>query len=93
MAIPWAEALPQTAHEVNALKLPESLPIIEIVAEKGQTDPDSARTWHAAQTAFVSGHPARSYVLAEGSSHKIMKDKPDLVVESVRTMIGRVASP
>jgi pimeloyl-ACP methyl ester carboxylesterase len=92
VAIPWAEALPQTAHEINDLKLPENLPIIEIAAEKGQTDPDSARTWHAAQTAFVAGHKARSYVLAEGSSHKIMKDKPDLVVESVRTMIGWVAS-
>jgi pimeloyl-ACP methyl ester carboxylesterase len=92
VAIPWAEALPQTAHEINALEVPDDIPIIEIAAEKGQTDPDSARTWRAAQIAFVNGHPARSFVLAEGSSHKVMNDKPDLVVSEVRNMIRRVGS-
>jgi pimeloyl-ACP methyl ester carboxylesterase len=92
VAIPWAEALPRTAHEINALDVGDDIPIIEIAAEKGQIDPDSARTWRAAQTAFAAGHPARSFVLAEGSSHKVMKDKPDLVVSAVQDMIRRVGS-
>jgi len=92
VAIPWAEALSQSAHEINALTVPDDIPIVEIAAEKGQTDPDSARTWRAAQTAFVVGHSARSFVLAEGSSHKIMRDKPDLVVSTIRNLIQRVDS-
>jgi len=92
VAIPWAEAMPRMATEINALDVPDDLPVIEIAAEKGQTDPDSARTWRAAQTAFVAGHPARSFVLAKGSSHKIMNDKPDLVVSEIQHMILRVYS-
>lgn len=53
---------------------------------------DLVRTWRAAQTAFVAGHPARSFVLAKGSSHKIMNDKPDLVVSKIQHMILRVYS-
>ena len=89
VAIPWAEALPQTAAEVNALRIDEKLPITEIVAEKGQSDPESAKAWHSAQAAFTTGHPARRYILAEGSSHKVMLDKPDLVVESILAMVRR----
>jgi pimeloyl-ACP methyl ester carboxylesterase len=91
VAIPWAEAMPLTARKINALKVREDLPIIEIVAEKGQSDPESARTWHAAQQAFAAGHPTRTFVLAEGSSHKIMADKPDLVVNSIETMIQKIS--
>lgn len=92
VAIPWAEGMPRTARQVNALRVPETLPIIEIAAEKGQTDPDSAKTWRTAQEAFVRGHPARALVLAEGSSHKVMVDKPDLVVSSILTMVARVGA-
>jgi pimeloyl-ACP methyl ester carboxylesterase len=91
VAIPWAEAMPRTANEINALDVPDDIPIIEIAAEKGQTDPASATAWRAAQTNFVAGHPARSFVLAKGSSHKVMKDKPDLVVSAIQQMIQRVA--
>jgi pimeloyl-ACP methyl ester carboxylesterase len=92
VAIPWAEAMPQTARELNALTVAESLPIIEIAAENGQTDPDSAKTWRSAQLAFTAGHPSRTFVLAKGSSHKVMADQPDLVVEAIRTMVDRVRS-
>lgn len=92
VAIPWAEAMPQTARELNVLTLPESLPIIEIAAENGQTDPDSATTWRSAQLAFVAGHPSRTFVLAKGSSHKVMADQPDLVVDAIRKMVGKVRS-
>jgi pimeloyl-ACP methyl ester carboxylesterase len=90
VAIPWAEAMPASAREVNALSVPEALPIAEIGAEHGQSDPDSAHTWRAAQLAFVTGHPTRRFTLAEGSSHKVMVDKPDLVVDAVVAMVRRV---
>ena len=90
VAIPWAEAMPQSARELNALSVSETLPIIEVVAENGQTDPDSAKSWRAAQTAFTAGHPARTFILAKGSSHKVMADKPDIVVEAITTMVNRL---
>lgn len=90
VAIPWAEALPQTAREVNETSVSERLPIIDIVAENGQSDPDSAKVWRSAHVAFTDHHPARAFVLAEGSSHKVMVDKPDLVVSSILAMLQRV---
>jgi pimeloyl-ACP methyl ester carboxylesterase len=83
VAIPWAEALPATASAVNALAVPESLPIVDIVAEKGRSDPESDKVWREAHLAFATGHAAREHILAEGSSHKVMVDKPDLVVEAI----------
>jgi pimeloyl-ACP methyl ester carboxylesterase len=93
VAIPFAEVLPRTAREVNETPVSDRLPIIDIVAEKGQVDPDSAKVWRAAHVAFTDHHPQRTFVLAEGSSHKVMADKPDLVVDSVLTMLRRVGGP
>lgn len=90
VAIPWAEAMPRTAREVNATRVADGLPIIDIVAEKGQNDPESAKTWRAAHVAFTAHHPERAFVLAEGSSHKVMADKPELVVSSILTMLKRI---
>ena len=90
VAIPWAEAMPQTAREVNETPVSEQLPIIDIVAENGQSDPDSAKVWRGAHLAFTDHHPARRFVLAENSSHKVMVDKPDLVVSSILSMLQRV---
>ncbi len=92
VAIPWAEAMPRTAAEVNALEVSERLPIIDIVAEKGQSDPDSAKVWREAHVAFTTHHPQRTFVLAQGSSHKVMIDKPDLVVGSILDMLRRVGA-
>ncbi|MBO9707351.1 MAG: alpha/beta fold hydrolase [Caulobacter sp.] len=91
VAIPWAEALSRTAREVNELAVSEKLPIIDIVAENGQNDPDSARVWRGAHVTFTEHHPERTFLLAEGSSHKVMVDKPDLVVSSILAMLQRVA--
>ena len=93
VAIPWAEAMPQSAKVVNALHIAEALPIIDIEADHGQSDPDSAQVWKRAHETFVNGHPNRSRVLAEGSSHKVMADRPDLVVKAIRTMIARIGNP
>jgi pimeloyl-ACP methyl ester carboxylesterase len=84
---------PRTAREVNETPVSDRLPIIDIVAEKGQADPDSAKAWRAAHVAFTDHHPQRTFVLAEGSAHKVMADKPDLVVNSVLTMLRRVGGP
>jgi pimeloyl-ACP methyl ester carboxylesterase len=92
VAIPWAEALPQSAKRLNSVPVSDTLPIIEIVAEKGQNDPESRKIWRDAQAKFTAGHPHREYVFAAGSSHKVMADRPELVVKSIQTMINKVNS-
>lgn len=93
VAIPFAEAMTATASTINALQVPTALPIVDIVAEKGQHDADSAATWVAAHRAFDTAGPSRRYVLAAGSSHKVMVDRPDLVVQSIGEAIEMLRHP
>ncbi|WP_158628913.1 alpha/beta fold hydrolase [Dyella choica] len=89
VAIPFAEAMPATAKEINAIRVPATLPIIDIVAEKGQKDPASARIWQDAHKQFTGDNPHREHVLAMGSSHKVMLDQPDLVVKAILSMLQK----
>jgi pimeloyl-ACP methyl ester carboxylesterase len=89
VAIPWAEALPKTTQRVDGVALPASLPIIDIVAENGQNSPTSAAVWQEAHKRFVGANPNRTYILAEGSSHKVMNDKEPMVLDAIATILGR----
>lgn len=93
VAIPWAEALTATVQRIDTVAVPPALPIIDIVAEHGQNDPDSARVWRDAHVAFTANQPSREYVLATGSSHKVMVDRADLVVDAILKLLGRAAAP
>lgn len=90
--IPLMRAYPDTAREVRAAGYPETLPTIDIVAERswGRTpeENDQMRRVHAD---FVAAAPAvREGVLAGGSGHYVMRDRPDVVLESVARMVERV---
>jgi pimeloyl-ACP methyl ester carboxylesterase len=93
VAIPWAEALPATLKRLDDVRLSDQLPVIDIVAEHGRDNAESARLWNDAHAAFTAGHPRREHVLAAGSSHKVMADKPDLVVEAIVKMVGQTHGP
>jgi pimeloyl-ACP methyl ester carboxylesterase len=92
VAIPWAEAMPQTAKRIDAVQIPDALPIIDIVAEKGQNTPERTKMWREAHTEFTANNPHRQYVLAVGSSHKVMADQPDLVVKEILAVLA-LANP
>ena len=87
VAIPWAEAVPATVKEVDAVRVSDTLPIIDIVAEKGQNNPTSAEIWRDAHTRFVANNLHREYVLAVGSSQKVMAEQPDLVVNAILKLL------
>ncbi len=89
VAIPWAEAMPSTAKRIDAVCVPEALPIIDIVAEKGMNNPETAKIWPEAHMAFTANNPHREHVLAMGSSHKVMADQPDLVVKAILDMLQK----
>lgn len=87
VAIPWAEALPATMQQLDNLQLPSNLPIIDIVAENSQDGQDKNKLWHQTHRDFTAGHPSREFILAAGSSHKVMIDKKDLVIDSIKRML------
>jgi len=90
VAIPWAEALPATMKRLDEVRVSPDLPIIDIVAEHGQSTAEAARVWRDAHVEFTANHPARESILAAGSSHKVMADQPALVVDAILRMIDRV---
>jgi pimeloyl-ACP methyl ester carboxylesterase len=89
VAIPWAEAMPATAQRIDAVRVPDGLPIIDIVAENGMNNPETAKVWQAAHARFTANVPSREHVLAAGSSHKVMADQPGLVVNAIVEMLQR----
>jgi pimeloyl-ACP methyl ester carboxylesterase len=90
--IPLMRAYPETARRLRAVEYPASLPTIDVVAEHswGATPEqnDAMRRVHAD---FVAAAPeTREAVLAEGSGHYVMRDRPDVVLNAIARMIARV---
>ena len=93
VAIPWAEALPATSKRLDALSISDRLPIIDIVAEKGQDSAENTQMWRDGHARFTANHAHREPILAVGSSHKVMVDKPDLVVDAILKMLEQTRAP
>jgi pimeloyl-ACP methyl ester carboxylesterase len=90
--IPLMEAYPATVKTLDAARIPTRLPIIDIVAENTTTHtPETATIWRKAHAEFVARNRFRKSVFAAGSSHKVMEDKPDIVVDAILQMIGWVS--
>jgi pimeloyl-ACP methyl ester carboxylesterase len=90
--IPLMEAMPATRRSFVKVKVSPALPIIDIVADHGaggSDDQQSIAEWRAAHAAFVKNNPRREAVLAVGSGHKVMLDRPDLVVDAIHRMLVR----
>jgi pimeloyl-ACP methyl ester carboxylesterase len=88
--IPLMEAMRATRRAFEATAVSPSLPIIDIVADRSTfkgSDPRENAEWLKAHAAFTANNPHREAVFAAGSGHKVMLDKPDLVVGSIRRMI------
>lgn len=91
LLIPIIEAYPKTARRARAVALPPALPVIDIVAERSWAEtPDEAARMRAAHAAFVAANPRRSAMLADGSSHAVMKDRPDVVLAAITQMVAQV---
>jgi len=85
--IPMMEAYPASARAAEEARLPDGLPIIDIVAERSwATNPADAQAMRDAHAAFVRGSSARSSVFAAGSSHDVMHDRPELIVDAIKRM-------
>ena len=90
--IPLMRAYPETARRLRSVDYPASLPTIDVVAEHSwgatQAQNEAMRRAHAE---FVAAAPdTREAVLAEGSGHYVMRDRPDVVLAAIARMVERV---
>jgi pimeloyl-ACP methyl ester carboxylesterase len=84
-------AVPATAKQLRASRLPLALPVIDIVAERTCVNsPEEVSAMGREHAAFVAASPTREAVFVTGSGHYVMSDRPDLVIDVVTRMIDRV---
>ena len=84
-----AESFVETSAAFHQAAWPDAVPATVIVSEKTPLDgsPEDAQRWRDAAALFVAAGPHRTLVTAEGSSHDVLKDRPELVLKKVETMV------
>jgi pimeloyl-ACP methyl ester carboxylesterase len=89
--IPLMRAYPETARRMREVTFPPSLPTIDIVAERSWAESaDEMAAMRRVHASFVAASAAREAVLAKGSGHNVMRDRPDLVIDAVARIVQRV---
>jgi pimeloyl-ACP methyl ester carboxylesterase len=91
VVVPSVRAMPDTVRSLRAVDLPLNLPVVDIVAERTWLrTPEEVAGARAVHAAFVSASPAREAVFAAGSGHYVMTDRPDLAIDAISRVVGRV---
>jgi pimeloyl-ACP methyl ester carboxylesterase len=77
----------QTAY--HRLTWPTNVPATVIASAKTPfpTSPADAQRWRDAQAAFAAAAPNRTLVTAEGTSHDVPLDRPDIVSHAIESMV------
>lgn len=89
--IPIMEAYPATVERVREIDIPATIPVVDIVAERPYVDaPEDVRALQRVHRDFVAGSPQREAVLADGSGHHVMSDRPDVVLDAIARIVTRV---
>ncbi|GHB42472.1 hypothetical protein GCM10007094_34660 [Pseudovibrio japonicus] len=89
--IPVVKAFPATAKRMQSVTIPKHLPVIDILAETSWLkDPQLVKEQRKIHADFVAASPTRSSLIAKGSGHNVMKDKPEYVVDAVTQMLEQV---
>ncbi|WP_326755894.1 alpha/beta hydrolase [Streptomyces hirsutus] len=88
--ISTAESFVPTNKAYHKVTWPDAVPATVIVSEKTPFDgsPEDAQRWRDAAASFVQDGPHRTLVTAEGSSHDVPKDRPDLVLKEIESMVA-----
>jgi pimeloyl-ACP methyl ester carboxylesterase len=88
-------ALPETVRIMRSIELPENLKITDILSEKQAPrtnvapGPGSA-SWFRAHQEFDKAARSRRGIIATGSGHYIMRDRPELVIDEIAAMFQAV---
>jgi pimeloyl-ACP methyl ester carboxylesterase len=78
-------------HDYHQVSWPTTVPAIVMVSTKTPFDgsPEDAQRWRDAAATFAKAGPDRELVTAEGSSHDIPLDRPQLVLDEIEQMASR----
>lgn len=75
------------------MRLPSRLPVIDIYAEHSWAETaESAEAMRQAHIAFAAAGRRRESVYAAGSSHQVMRDRPDLVLAAIARAVARAGN-
>jgi pimeloyl-ACP methyl ester carboxylesterase len=79
-------------HAYHQVSWPQNVPATVIVSAKTpfETSPQDAQLWRDAQASFASAAPNRQLIVADGSSHDIPLDRPDVVIKAIDDMLAAV---
>jgi pimeloyl-ACP methyl ester carboxylesterase len=79
-------------HDYHQVSWPTSVPAVVLVSTKTPFDgsPEDAQRWRDAAATFAKAGPDRELVTAEGSSHDIPLDRPQLVLDAIEKMASSV---
>lgn len=83
--IATAEGFAAAHRAFHKVTWPGSVPVTVIISEKTpfEGSPVDAQRWRDAAASFVGAAPHRKLVTAEGTSHEVPAERPDLVVQEV----------
>ena len=88
--VPILEAYPATAERMQRVRLPARLPVVDIYAEHSWAEtPESAAAMRRAHIAFAAAGRHRESVYAAGSSHQVMRDRPDIVLAAIARAVAQ----
>ncbi len=91
--VPILEAYPATVERMRRVRLPSRLPVIDIYAEHSWAETEeSATAMRQAHLAFAAVGRRRESVYAPGSSHQVMRDRPDLVLAAIAKAVARAGT-
>ncbi len=81
------------SHSFHAAMWPPGVPCVVIVSEETpfSSKPDAA-FWRQAHVGFARELPGRLLLTATGSSHDVVRDRPDIIIQAVGEMVDRLRS-
>lgn len=84
-------AFPAMQHGFHAMRWPDGVPAAVIVSEHPPFEtPAENAAWTQDHVDFAHAGADRSVVVAEGSGHIVMADRPDMVSQAVIEAVGQV---
>ncbi len=88
--IPVVNAYPETAERMKNVSFAPSVAFIDILAEQTWvSQPEQIAHIQRVHADFVAASDGRSSVLATGSSHNVMRDKPEIIIRAISRMLAR----
>jgi pimeloyl-ACP methyl ester carboxylesterase len=88
-----ADGFAESHRAYHRMVWPSSVPATVIRSAKTpfEGSPEDAQRWRDAAATFVKAAPNRTLVTAEGTSHEVPADAPDLVIREIEKMMAAVS--